>query len=65
MRQQLKELEEQEALAEKNERAAQAAAVRAELAAATSRRAEEQAREAALKAQLDRLTSPPQGPASA
>jgi hypothetical protein len=58
MRQQIKELEEQAALAEKNERAAQADAVRAELAAASKRRAEEQAREAALKTQLDQLTSP-------
>ncbi|MFO0574034.1 MAG: hypothetical protein U1A78_08555 [Polyangia bacterium] len=65
MRQQIKELEEQAAIAEKNERAAQADAVRAELAAATKRRAEEQAREAALKDQLDQLVSPSPAPGPA
>lgn len=68
LRQQLKELDEQHELSRRKERDAQAEALRTELAAAARRRAEEQAREAALKEQLDRLgspSSPPPGPAPA
>lgn len=66
LRQQLKELDDQHELSRKNERDAQAEALRADLAAATKRRVDEQAREAAIKARLDQLTSPSSpGPAHA
>lgn len=58
MRQQLKELEAEQESARQSERDARADAIRTELAPAARRRADEQAREAALKAQLDQLTGP-------
>ncbi len=58
LRQQLKELDDQQELSGKNERDARAQAIRTELAAVAQRRADEQAREAVLQAQLIQLTSP-------
>ena len=58
LRQQLKELDEQLERDRKSERDAQADTLRTELAAAAKRRASEQAREAAIQAQLDKIQSP-------
>ena len=58
LRQLLKEYDEQRARDDQSEREAQADALRTKLAAAAKRRADEQAREAAIQAQLDRITSP-------
>lgn len=58
LRQQLQEFDDELELSRKSEREAQANALRTELAATIQRRAEEQAREAALQAQLTQLTGP-------